>query len=323
MPVAATRVVLLGLLGLIVATPPALADYPERPITIIVPFAPGGANDIVARILSEPLAKALGQPIVIDNRAGAGGNIGMGAAARAPADGYTILIAATGLAANPSLYPKVPFDPLKDFVAIAHLAYFPSVVTVRPGLGVNSLSELIAYAKANPGKLNYASSGVGTVPHLAAEMLKLSAGIDMVHIPFHGATPALQALLADSVEVGLMSMSAALPQVKAGNLKALAVTGRERWPELLDVPTLGEAGFPRAVAEAWQGFLAPAGTSDEAINRIAVEVIAILQRPDIRERLHAAGFAVVGEGGEALRSRIAEEVVKWRDVITRAGIKGE
>jgi len=323
MPVAATRVVLLGLLGLIVATPPALADYPERPITIIVPFAPGGANDIVARILSEPLAKALGQPIVIDNRPGASGNIGMGAAARAPADGYWILIAATGLAANPSLYAKVPFDPLKDFVAIADIASFPSLITVRPGLGVNSLSELIAYAKANPGKLNYASSGVGTVPHLAAELLKLSAGIDMVHIPFHGATPALQAVLAGSVEVGLMSMSVTLPQVKAGNLKALAVTGRERWPELPDVATLGEAGFPEAIAEAWQGFLAPSGTPEAVIGRFSAEVVAILQRPDIREKFHAAGFAVVGEGGQALRALITSEVVKWRDVITRAGIKGE
>jgi tripartite-type tricarboxylate transporter receptor subunit TctC len=318
-----TRLALLALLGLAVSTGAALAAYPERPITIIVPFPPGGANDIVVRILSEPLSKALGQPIVIENRGGAGGNLGIGAAARAQPDGYTILIAASGFAANPSLYPKVPYDPFKDFVAVADLVFFPCVLAVRPDLGIHSLSELVAHAKAHPGKLNYSSPGIGTLPHLAAELLKLRAGIDMVHIPYNGAPPAAQALVGGTVEVGSMSMSVALPQAKAGNLEALAVTGRARWPDLSEVPTLGESGFPEAVAETWQGFLAPAGTPDEAVHRIATEVIAILQRPDVREKFRQAGFGVVGGGPEALRARIAEEVPKWRDVITRARIKAE
>jgi tripartite-type tricarboxylate transporter receptor subunit TctC len=302
---------------------PAAAVYPERPITIIVPFPPGGANDIVVRILSDPLSRALGQPIVIENRGGAGGNLGIGAAARAQPDGYTILIAASGFAANPSLYPKVPYDPFKDFVAVADLVFFPCVIMVRPDLGVRSLAELIAHAKAHPGRLNYSSPGIGTLPHLAAELLKLRVGIDMVHVPYNGAAPAVQALLGGTVEVGSMSMSVALPQAKAGTLLALAVTGRERWPELADVPTLGEAGIPEAVAETWQGFLAPAGTPEEAVTRIATEVMAILQRPDIRAKFHNAGFGVVGRGPEALRARIAEEVPKWRDVIARARIKAE
>ena len=313
----------LGVIGFAIVVTPAPAAYPERPITIIVPFPPGGANDIVVRILSEPLSKALGQPIVIENRGGAGGNIGIGAAARAQPDGYTILIAASGFAVNPSLYPKVPYDPFKDFVPVADLVFFPCVIAVRPDLGVTALSGLIAHAKSHPGKLNYSSPGIGTLPHLAAELLKLSAGIDVVHIPYNGAPPAAQALLGGTVEVGSMSMSVALPQAKAGHIRALAATGKERWTELPDVPTLGEAGFPEAVAETWQGFLAPAGTPDEAVNRIATEVMAILQRPDIRERFHNAGFGVVGGGPESLRARIAEEVPKWRDVITKARIKAE
>jgi tripartite-type tricarboxylate transporter receptor subunit TctC len=299
------------------------ADYPDRPVTIIVPFPPGGANDIVVRILSDPLSKALGQPVVVENRGGAGGNIGIAAAARAQPDGYTILIAASGFAANPSLYAKVAYDPFKDFLPIADLVFFPCVIAVRPDLGITTLSDLIAYAKAHPGKLNYASPGIGTVPHLAAELLKLSAGIDMVHIPYTGAGPAAQALVGGTVEVGSMSMSAALPQIKAGHARGLASTGWDRWPDLPHVPTLGEAGFPEAVAETWQGLLAPAGTPDEAVNRIATEVVAILQRPAIVDRFRKAGFGVVGRGPASLRARIAEEVPKWRDVITRARIKAE
>ncbi len=314
---------LLGVLGLLVSTATSLATYPERPITIIVPFPPGGANDIVVRILSEPLAKALGQPIVIENRGGAGGNIGIGAAARAQPDGYTLLIAASGFAANPSLYAKVPYDPFRDFVPVADLVFFPCVIVVRPDLGVDTLDGLITHARAHPGKLNYSSPGIGTLPHLAAELLKLLADIDMVHIPYNGAAPAAHALVGGTVEVGSMSMSVALPQSKAGHVKALASTGHARWLDLPDVPTLGESGFPQAVAETWQGFLAPAGTPDEAVNRIAAEVSAILRRDDIRDKFRLAGFGVVGGGPEALRARIARELPKWREVITRARIKAE
>jgi tripartite-type tricarboxylate transporter receptor subunit TctC len=309
--------------ALLVAAPAALAAYPERPVTVIVPFAPGGANDIVARILGEPLSKALGQPVVIENRGGAGGNIGIGAAARLAPDGYTILLASSGFAVNPSLFQRVPYDPFKDFTPVADLVYFPCLITVKPDLAVASLTDLIAHAKANPGKLNYSTPGIGTLPHLAAELLKLRADIDLVHVPFAGAGPAAQALLAGTVEVGSMSMSVALPQIKAGNIRGLAVTGRERWPDLPDVPTMAEAGFAEVVAETWQGFLAPAGTPPDIVDRLAKELIQILGRDEIRERFRKAGFGVVAKGPDGLRERIAEEVPKWKDVITRTRIKAE
>jgi tripartite-type tricarboxylate transporter receptor subunit TctC len=299
------------------------ADFPNRPTTVIVPFVAGGANDIVVRILSEPLAKALGQPIVVENRGGAGGNIGIAAAARAPPDGYTILMASGSFAVNPSLYRHVPYDPVKDFVPIADLVFFPVVVAVRPDLGVKTLSDLVALAKAKPGTMNYSTPGVGTLPHLAAELLKLRAHVDIVHIPYAGANPAAQALLAGTVDIGFMSMSVALPQVRAGTALALAVTGKARWPDLPDVPTVAELGLPEAVAETWQGFVAPAGTPGEAVDRIARDVTAILQQADIREKFRQVGFGVVGRGPDGLRARIAEEMPKWKDVIERAGIKAE
>jgi tripartite-type tricarboxylate transporter receptor subunit TctC len=300
-----------------------LAAYPERPISMIVPFAAGGAIDIIARVLSEPLSKALGQTIVIENRPGAGGNIGVGAAARAQPDGYTILMGSSSFAINPSLYARVPYDPFKDFVPVADLVFYPCVIAARTNLGVNSLAELIAIAKRQPGKLNYATPGTGTMPHLAAEMLKLRAGIDMVHVPYTSGGQAVQSLIAGTVDVASLATPQALPQVKVGQITALAGTGRERWPELPDIPTLREAGFNDVIAETWQGLFMPAGTPDAVVERIALETSAILARPEIVEKFRQVGLFVVGKGPQALRARLAEEVPRWKEVIEKAAIKAE
>ncbi len=221
---------LLFALASLGALPVAASAYPERPVTIVVPFAPGGANDVVMRAIQQPLAEALGQPIVIENRGGAGGSVGAGYVARARPDGYTLLMAATGFVVNPSLYDKVQYDPLADFEQVAEIATFPVIYMVRPDMGVNTLQEFIAYAKARPGLLNYSTPGAGTLPHLAAALLKLNTGIEMVHIPYAGAAPAAQALLSKTVEVASISITVAKPQIGVGAMKGLAVTGSERWP---------------------------------------------------------------------------------------------
>jgi tripartite-type tricarboxylate transporter receptor subunit TctC len=301
----------------------AAAPYPERPVTLVVPFAPGGANDIVARIIQPPLSEALGQPIVIENRGGAGGNIGFAWVARARNDGYTLLLAPSSFTVNPSLYDKVAYDPLWDFEPVAELSIFPNVFTVRPDAGVNSLQELVARAKEKPGALNYSTPGPGTAPHLVTELLKQRTGIDMVHIPYAGAAPAAQAVLGRTVDVGTMSVSVALPQIVAGHLKGLAVTGRERWSDLPQIPTVAEAGVPEAVSEPWQGILVPAGTPKEIVDRLAKALVEIARRPDVRERLRNAGFAATGRGPEDFARRIADDLPKWKDVIEKARIKAK
>ena len=302
---------------------PVLAAYPERPVTILVPFAPGGANDVVVRAIQQPLAEALGQPIVVENRGGAGGSLGTGHAARQKPDGYTILMAATGYAVNPSLYEKVYYDPLKDFDPVAEVTTFPVIYAVRPDLGVKTMQELIAYAKKRSGGLNYSTPGAGTLPHLAAELLKLNAGIEMVHIPYPGAAPAAQALLGKTVDVASISISVAKPQIDAGNFIGLAVSGGERWPELPNVPTIVEAGFPAALADTWQGFMVPAGTPKDIIDRLAKATIEVVRRPDVRERLLKAGFHATGRGPDDFRKRIVEEVPKWKNVIQKGRIKAQ
>ncbi|MEA2987518.1 MAG: hypothetical protein QOG83_229 [Alphaproteobacteria bacterium] len=301
----------------------AWAAYPERPVTIVVPFAPGGANDVVVRAIQQPLADALGQPVVIENRGGAGGSVGAAFAARARPDGYTLLMAATGFVVNPSLYDKVAYDPVKDFEAVAELTTFPVIYTVRPELGISTMPEFIAHARARPGVLNYSTPGAGTLPHLATELLKLHTGIDMVHIPYPGAAPAAQALLSKTVDIASISISVAKPQIQAATMKGLAVSGGERWPELPDVPTIAEAGVPAALADTWQGIVVPAGTPKEAVDRLAKALTEVMRRPDLRERLLNAGFHSTGRGPADFRARIVDEVPKWKDVIQRARITAQ
>lgn len=299
---------------------PAVAAWPERAITIIVQFAPGGSNDLLGRILASELAPVLGQSVVVENRPGAAGNIGAGAAARAAPDGYTLAVLSGPILINPNL-TKVTYDPMKDFAPVAYLGASPNVILTRPASGIASVQDLIAKAKAAPGTINFATPGIGSVSHLSVEFLKLRAGINIVHVPYAGAAPAAQAALAGTTELASVNISGMLGQVSSGALRALVQTGKERWSEMPDVPTLVEAGIHDAVLETTQFLLAPAGTPAPIIDRLATETLKILQKPDVRERMLKASFAVSGEGPEQLRLRMERELALWKDLIDKAGLK--
>jgi tripartite-type tricarboxylate transporter receptor subunit TctC len=301
----------------------ALAAYPDRSITFIVPFPPGGPTDIIARILAIALSQSLGQQVIVDNRAGAAGNIGMGQAARATPDGYTLLLTSTAIAVNPALFKNLPYDPFKDFIPVTELVNAPNVLVVRPDSGIKTLADLIARAKAAPGTFNYASPGAGTKSHLTGELLKLRAGIAMQHIPFRGAGPAAQAVLAGTVQVGSVALAAAEGLIKGGELRALAVTGTERWFSLPDVPTMIESGFPNFVSDTFNALFAPAGTPPEIVALLVKESRAAMRRPTVREQARKAGFEVIAGTPEQLAARVAAEVPSVRELVAKAGIKPE
>jgi tripartite-type tricarboxylate transporter receptor subunit TctC len=295
------------------------AAYPERAITLIVPFAAGGPTDIIARIVALGLQTSLGQSVIVDNRGGGGGNPGMGIATRAPRDGYTLLLTSTAIAVNPALYHNLPYDPLKDFAPICELVNAPNVLFVRADSGIRSVADLIVRAKAAPGALNYSSPGVGTKSHLAAEQLKLRAGIDMVHIPYRGGGPATMAVLEGTVHVGSVALAPVEPLIKEGKFTALAVTGAERWFSLPDVPTMIESGFPGFVSDTFNALFAPAGTSPEIIARLSKESRAALKSPEAREQARRAGYQIVGGTPEEL----AAEIPAVKELVARLGIKPE
>jgi len=297
------------------------AGYPERPIKIIVPFAPAGPTDIMARILSTHLGEAIGGTVIVENKAGAGGNIGIGAAAHAEPDGYTLLITSSAYVVNPGLYAKIPYDPYKDFAPIAELGTSPNVIVVSPKLGINSIAELIARAKADPNELNYASPGIGTTPHLSMELLKIVGGIQITHVPFSGAAPAIQAVLGGTTQIACAALPPARPLIESGALKALATTGAHRWFDLPDVPTMVELGYKDFIADTFQGFLAPAKTAPAIVELLSTKSVEILKTPKIAEQLRNDGFEVIANGPEGMRKRIEDEVPKWRDIVAKAGIK--
>jgi len=297
------------------------ATYPGHPIRIIVPFAPGGPTDIMARIIATHLGEAVNGTFIVDNRAGAGGNIGIGAAARAEGDGYTLLITSSAYVVNPSLYAKIPYDPYKDFAPIAELGTSPNVILVDPKLKINSIADLVARAKANPNELNYASPGVGTTPHLSAELLKIMAGINVTHVPYPGAGPAIQAILSGTTQVAFAALPPAHPHIVSGALKALAVTAAHRWFDLADVPTMVELGYKDFISDTFQGFLAPAKTPPEIVALLAAKSIEVLKVAKTADQLRDDGFEVIANGPDGMKKRIDDEVPKWRDVITKAGIK--
>jgi tripartite-type tricarboxylate transporter receptor subunit TctC len=301
--------------------PARAAGYPERPIKVIVPFAPAGPTDIMARVLATHLGEAIGGTVIVENKPGAGGNIGIGTAAHAEPDGYTLLITSSAYVVNPGLYAKIPYDPYQDFAPIAELGTSPNVFLANPGIGINSMAELIARARANPNELNYASPGVGTTPHLSAELLKITSGIQITHVPFSGAGPAIQAVLGGITQVACAALPPALPQIQSGALKALAVTGAKRWFDLPDVPTMVELGFKDFIADTFQGFLAPAKTPPSIVELLAAKSVEILKMPAVAEQLRNNGFEVIANGPDGMRKRIADEVPKWRDVVAKAGIK--
>jgi tripartite-type tricarboxylate transporter receptor subunit TctC len=307
----------------VVAVAPARAAYPERPITLIVPFAPGGPTDIIARILATALHASLGQPVIIDNRAGAAGNTGMGVAARAVPDGYTLLLTSTSIAVNPALFKNLPYDPFKDFVPISELVNAPNVLVVRPDSGIKSLADLVAQAKAAPTKFNYSSPGAGTKSHLTGEMLKLRAGIQMVHVPYRGAGPATLGVLEGTVQVGSVALPPAEPLIKDGQLRALAVTGAQRWFSLPDVPTMIELGYPNFVSDTFNALFAPTGTPPDIVALLAKESRAAFEKPEAREQARRAGFEIVAGTPEQLAARVAAEVPAVRDLVAKSGIKAE
>jgi len=317
------RALLIFLASLVCATAAAQTAYPARPVRFIVPSAAGGGTDIIARAISLKLAESLGQPFVVENRPGAGQMIGIELAAKSPADGYTILMAASTLAINPIMYKKVPYDPVRDFAPITQAATLPNVLVVHPSLPVKSVAELIAYAKANPGKLNFASAGIGTSPQMSIELLKSMAGIDMVHIPYKGTSPGVVDLLAGQVLVMAPNVLTALPHIKAGKLRALAVTSTKRTEALPEVPTVAEAGLPGYDSTQWYGVLAPAGTQPQIVARLHGEIVRALRDPEVGKRLAADGADAVGSSPEEFAAFIKSESEKWAKVASAAGIKPE
>jgi tripartite-type tricarboxylate transporter receptor subunit TctC len=297
------------------------AGYPDRPVKIIVPFAPAGPTDIMARVLSRHLGEALGGSVIVENKAGAGGNIGIGAAAHADPDGYTLLVTSSAYVVNPGLYEKIPYDPYKDFAPIAELGTSPNVILAGPKLGINSIAELIARARANPNELNYASPGIGTTPHLSGELLKIVGGIQITHVPFSGAGPAIQAVLGGVTQLACAALPPAHPYIESGALRALAVTGAHRWFDLPEVPTMVELGYKDFIADTFQGFLAPVKTPSDIVGRLSAGALKILRTPEIADQLRNDGFEVIANGPDGMRKRIEDEVPKWRDVVARAGIK--
>jgi tripartite-type tricarboxylate transporter receptor subunit TctC len=309
---------------------PALADtWPTKTVRIVVPFAPGGTTDILARAIAPELSKALGQPVIVDNRAGAGGNVGAEIVARSPNDGYTLLMGTVGThGINRALYPKLPFDPIKDFAPITLVAAVPNVMEMNvdkaKALNINNVADFVKYAKANPGKLNMASSGSGTSIHLAGELFKSMTGSYMTHIPYRGSGPALMDMVGGNADVMFDNLPSSLPQIKGGKLKALAVTSAQRSPALPDVPTVAEAGGPLLKgyeASSWFGLLAPAGTPPEIINRIQQEVAKSLSTPAIKEKMVAQGAIPSGNTPAEFAKLIASEHEKWARVVKVSGAK--
>ena len=290
----------------------------------MVPFAAGGATDVLARLVGERLTATLGQQVVVDNRPGAGGNIGSDVVARAEPDGYTILMGAVGThAINPSLYPKMPYDPVKDFAPVTLVASVPNVLVVNPEVPANSVQELIDLAKAKPGELNFASSGNGTSIHLSGELFKAMTGTDIVHVPYKGSGPAVTDLLGGQVQMMFDNMPSSLPHVKAGKLRALGVTSAKRSPALPEVPTIAEAGVPGYDATSWFGILAPAGTPEPVVTRLQGAIVQALGEPEMRQRMADLGAEPVGDTPAEFGQFIAAEIAKWAKVVNDAGVKLE
>jgi len=309
-----------GAMAMLAIAAPAQAAWPERAITIIVHFPPGGANDLLGRLIAAELAPVLGQGVVVENRPGANGNIGLSAAARAAPDGHTLVVASGVVLINPSIN-KVAYDPLRDFAPIAFLGASPNVLLTRTGSAMTSVAQLVQKAKAEPGKITYATPGVGSISQLAVELLKLRAGIDMVHVPYQGAAPAAQAALAGNVDFASVAVAGMMGMVHGGQLRPIVQTGAGPWPELPGVPTMAEAGIADAVVDTTQMLLAPAGTPQAVIDRLAKEVLAIMRKAEVREKMLKASFEVKPEGPEALAARMAREVPMWKDIVDRAGIR--
>lgn len=302
----------------------AQAKFPNRPITLVVPTPPGGSTDFSARLIAEPLSRALGQPVVVDNRAGASGNIGNALVARAKPDGYTLLVSYSGYqVGNPHLFKKSGWDPIKDFAPVAMLTRAPQVVAASMNVPANSLGELIAYAKANPGKVNYASSGNGSIQHIAGELFKQLTGTFITHIPYRGSGPAVTDLLGGQVELHITTPASVVNHIKAGKLKALAVTSAERLPALPLVPTATEAGLKGFTLDSWFALYAPAGTPPEVVQQLNAELAKVLAQPDVKKKAEEAGTTVETMTPAQLGDYTRKELEAWGRVIQNARITAD
>ena len=301
----------------------AAQDYPNKPVRLVVPFPPGGPNDIIARVVGQKMSEALGQPVLIDNRGGAGGVSGTDQVAKAAPDGYTIAITSAGaLAISASLQDKVPYDANKDFAPITLVAKVPELLVVASAVPANSVADLVTLAKARPGQINFASSGPGSMPHLAGELLKLHAAIDIVHVPYRGAAPAVNDLLGNQVQIMFADIPVLMPHVKSGALKAIAVGSKTRAAALPDVAPLAELGFPQIEAENWYGMVAPAGTPSAVVAKLNATTLAALRDPEVMEKLASQGAILAGGTPGDFAAYIRSEIDKWGKVVQASGAKG-
>jgi tripartite-type tricarboxylate transporter receptor subunit TctC len=322
----ASRIVTMALAGLVHAMSAVAADqpYPVKPVRMVAPYPPGGTSDIIARILGQKLFDAWGQQIVVDNRPGANGSIGCDLAAKSPADGYTLLVGnMTPIAANPSLYSKLSYDSIRDFAGVSLVAAGPNVLVVNPSLPVKSVQELIAYAKANPGKLNFGSGGAGSPAHLAGELFKTLTGVAMTHVPYKGTVLSVNDLIAGQVQLVFSDAPPAVPHVKSGKLRALAVTGAKRTPLLPEYPTVAEAGVPGFELDNWWGILVPAATPKNLIARINADLVKIMQMADVKERFANLGVEAINSTPAQFDAYIKSEYAKLAKIIKASGARAD
>jgi tripartite-type tricarboxylate transporter receptor subunit TctC len=311
------------LLCSVVVTATAQESYPSRPVRFILPFPPGGGTDILGRLIAERLAASLGQPVVTENRGGAGGNVGAEAAARSSPDGYTIVLCAPSLAISPSLYSKLNYDPVKDFAPVSLVATVPNVMITHPSVPAQTLQEFIAHARARPGAMNFGSGGNGTSNHLAGELFNIVTGAKLVHIPYKGVNLAMQDVLSGQIHLVVIGIPAAAPHIRAGRLRALAVITPQRMAALPDVPTVAEAGLKNFEVTTWYGVLAPAGTPPPVIARLNGELVKIMHAPDVKERLGATGTDPRTSTPEEFAAYLKQEIAKWGEVVRKANLKAD
>lgn len=311
--------VCLGMLGSLSCA----AAYPERPIRLIVPFAPGGGNDLMARILGQELTAAWGQPVIADNRAGAGGNIGADIAAKAAPDGYTLLFVSVSFVINAAMQPKLPFDPVKDFSAVTRMASAPLILVVHPGVPARSVSEFIALAKSRPTQLNYASSGAGSATHFAMELFMTMTGTALTQVPYKGTGPSMVAAASGEVHATFNTIPPTVPHLKAGRVRGLALSGAQRFPSLPDVPTFGEAGLPQYTFGSWYGMLAPAGTPGPVIEALNREIGRIMQLREVRERAAEFGAVPFTASPKEFAHFLREDIARWSRIVRERNIRAE
>ena len=309
----------IALVAAILASPANAQDYPKKPIELIVPYTAGGTTDNIARLIGQRFTESWGATVVVNSRPGSGGSIGANVVAKAPPDGHTLLVATIGFAITPAMQ-KLPFDPIRDFAPITEIASLPLMLVVHPSVPAANLREFIALTKAQPGKWDFASAGVGTSPHLAGEMFKSMAGVDLVHVPFKGNSEVANALIGGHIKVYFSLVPASLQHVKTGMLRVLAVTTEQRLPELPDVPTIAESGFPGYEISSWQGVFAPGGTPTEVVGKISGELVRMLHSPEVQARIRREGAEPVGSTPAQFTARVKSEIEKWAKVAKAAGL---